>query len=77
MKAIETTATIDNARHLSLDRALPVSARSKVKVIVLYDEDSLSEALWLEAASTNPAFEDLHDAKEDIYSLSDGKPFHG
>ena len=34
------------------------------------------DAQWLEAAARNPAFEYLNDLAEDIYSLSDGKPFH-
>ena len=74
MKAIETTAIIDKADYLKLDAALPISGR--VRVIVLYDDDELSEALWLKGASKNPVFEDLLDIEEDVYTLSDGEPFH-
>ncbi|NES00096.1 MAG: addiction module component [Symploca sp. SIO1B1] len=39
------------------------------------DEDIVEET-WLLAASRNPVFDDLYDQEEDIYSLSEGKPFH-
>jgi hypothetical protein len=35
----------------------------------------IDEAIWLYAASRNPAFASLADASEDIYSPYDGKPF--
>lgn len=76
MTAIETTGTVDEDRRLELDEALPVSGPMRVRVIVLYplaeDED---EAEWLRSAARNPAFQDLHDPEEDIYSLEDGEPF--
>jgi hypothetical protein len=34
-----------------------------------------SEIEWLKAAANNPVFAFLQDPAEDIYSLSDGKPF--
>ncbi|NES19027.1 MAG: hypothetical protein F6K41_08875 [Symploca sp. SIO3E6] len=42
----------------------------------LTQDDDIEEETWLLAASRNPVFDDLHDQQEDIYSLSDGKPFH-
>ncbi|NES21102.1 MAG: hypothetical protein F6K41_19775 [Symploca sp. SIO3E6] len=45
------------------------------QVNLTQDEDILEEA-WLLAASQNSVFDDLHAQEEDIYSLSDGKPFH-
>jgi hypothetical protein len=38
--------------------------------------DEIDEKLWLFAASHNSVFDDLNDLEEDIYSLSDGKPFY-
>lgn len=38
--------------------------------------DDLSETEWLKASLSNPAFEYLRDPKEDIYTISDGKPFY-
>jgi hypothetical protein len=35
------------------------------------------ETEWLKAAASNPAFDSLKDSKEDIYTMNDGKPFHG
>ena len=39
MKAIETTATIDEAAQLTLDRSLDVHKPQRVRVIVLISED--------------------------------------
>jgi hypothetical protein len=75
--AIEVTGTIDEHHQLRLDDTLPVSGPTRVRVIVLYPPNgALDENEWLQAASQNPAFADLADPEEDIYSLADGKPFH-
>jgi len=87
MAAIEMTGTIDKHRQLRLDDSLPVPGPMRVRVIVLYpssgeadvaDTDSASadEAEWLQAAARNPAFAVLKEPEEDIYSPTDGKPFH-
>lgn len=74
LTAIETTATIGTNRQLLLDEDLPENASSKVRVIVLFDEDEVGEKDWLKAASGNEVFDFLRDEGEDIYSLEDGKP---
>lgn len=44
-------------------------------VIMLSPPDgNLDEKEWLRAAATNPAFADLSNELEDIYSIADGKP---
>lgn len=60
LTAIETTATIGANRQLLLDDGLPMlddglpnNASSKVRVIVLFDEDGFSERDWLNMASRN------------------------
>lgn len=48
-------------------------------VIKQYEAEHLpevNEAEWLKASLSNPAFEYLRDPEEDIYSISDGKPFY-
>ena len=77
MTAIEMTGTIDEQRQLRLDGQLPVVGPARVKVIVLYPAgEEMGEAEWLRAASSNSAFSYLKEPEEDIYTLSDGKPFH-
>jgi hypothetical protein len=77
-KAIETQGTIDKEHHLVLDEALPIEGPQRVRVIILVPEEAeVEEHRWLKAAASNEAFSFLKDAEEDIYSLSDGKPFHG
>lgn len=76
-KAIETTATIDANRQLVLDEPLPVVGPTKVRVIILLHEGvDIDEKEWLRSASVNPAFDFLKEPEEDIYTHSDGKPFH-
>ena len=74
LTAIETTGTINANHQIVLDEELPSNAPSRVRVIVLYDEDTdISEKEWMKAASKNDAFDFLND-EEDIYTLEDGKP---
>jgi len=76
MRAIETTAHIDNRRSLRLDTDLPAESQGQVRVIILFpDSDQISEEEWLRAASSNPVFDFLKDPAEDIYTFEDGKPF--
>ncbi|MCD4840475.1 MAG: hypothetical protein K8R08_00470 [Methanosarcinales archaeon] len=76
-KAIETTGTIDAQHHLVLDGVLPITGPTRVRVIILVPEDSdINETEWLQAAAANPAFYFLKDSQEDIYTLSDGRPFY-
>jgi hypothetical protein len=75
-KAIETTGTVNKDHQLVLDEPLPVAGLSRVRVIVLVpDDNDIDEQLWLKAAAANPTFDFLKDPKEDIYSVSDGKPY--
>ena len=77
MKAIEMTGTIDEKHQLQLDGRLPIPGPMRVRVIVLYPiNDEWNETEWLQAAARNPAFDYLKEAEEDIYSLTDGEPFH-
>jgi hypothetical protein len=76
LTAIELTGTIDEQHQLRLDEVLPISGPQRVRVILLYPlNDERDEAEWLRAAASNPAFADLANPEEDIYSLTDGKPF--
>ena len=76
VKAIETTGIVNKDHQLVLDEPLPIAGPSRVRVIVLVpDEDDIDEQLCLKAAAANPAFDFLRDAAEDIYTVSDGKPF--
>lgn len=77
IKAFETTGTIDARRQLVLDEPLPVVGPTPVRVIILLPEDvEIDEKEWRRVAATNPAFAFLKEAEEDIYSLTDGKPFY-
>lgn len=76
MQALETMGTIDKQGHLRLSK--PLEYRDKiVKVIVLIadDNDTIENEEWLAALTTNPVYDFLKDDEEDIYTLSDGKPF--
>ncbi len=77
LTAVEVTGTVNERRQLHLDSPLPIVGPRRVRVIVLYPPaDELSEEEWLHAAARNSVFDFLADLEEDIYSPSDGKPFH-
>ena len=76
-QAIETIGTIDAQHHLVLDETLPITGPTRVRVIILLPEESdIDEAEWLQAAAANPSLDFLKDPEEDIYMLSDGRPFY-
>jgi hypothetical protein len=78
VRAVETTGVIDEERHLRLDTPLPVVTSGRVRVIVLFpgeEPGEMHESEWLYTATVNPAFDFLNDPQEDIYTLTDGKPF--
>jgi hypothetical protein len=78
LTAIELTGTINEQHQLQLDDLLPVSGPRRVRVILLYPlDETWEETEWLRAGAANPAFADFAEPSEDIYSLADGKPFHG
>ena len=77
MNAIETTGTVDEQHQLRLDAPLPIAGQRRVRVLILVPEpEDLEEAEWLEAAASNPAFDFLKETAENIYTSSDGRPFH-
>ena len=62
-------------KHL-LDEPLPKGIAGRVRLIILLGEDEPSESEWLKAVAQGGAFDFLSAPEEDIYSLSDGKPFN-
>jgi len=79
MKAVEINAKTDVQGYLKLNYPLHKKEKN-VRVIILVDdncdEDTDEEKLWLNAASSNPAFDFLNEPKENIYSIKDGEPFN-
>ena len=77
MTAFEMTGIIDKHNQLKLDGFLPFSGPKRVRVIVLSSiDEEIDEKVWLKAASQNSSFAFLAEQEEDIYSPTDGKPFH-
>jgi len=77
LTAIELTGTVNEHQQLQLDDILPIPGPKRVRVIVLYSPvDEWDEKEWLHGAALSPAFDFLKDPEEDIYTLSDGKPYH-
>ena len=75
MKAIETTGHIDQEGKLQIKHPLALTNR-EVKVIVLIPEDDdIQDDTWLKVIGTSDSFDFLNEPEEDIYSLSDGKPY--
>ncbi len=75
-RVIETTARIEDKQKLIVDTPLPALQSQSVRVMIFFpDEEDMNESDWLRSISHNPAFDFLHDPGEDVYSLTDGKPF--
>lgn len=74
MKAIEINSKTDKHGHLRINYPLN-KKNSKVRVIILLIEDNESEEekLWMQSISNNPSFDFLKEPEEDIYSLDDGE----
>jgi len=77
MKAIEINSKTDKHGHLKINYPLN-KKNSKVRVIILLIEDNESEEekLWMQSISNNPSFDFLKEPEEDIYSLDDGEPIN-
>ena len=74
MKALELKGHIDDLGNLILEKPLGLSDKDVRVIILIPEEDDISDEEWLEAVSTNDAFQDLTD-EEDMYSIRDGEPF--
>jgi hypothetical protein len=76
MQAIEATGIVTSQGDIQLDQPLSNGKAQRVRVIILLTESDsdIGEQTWRQAAATNPAFTFLHDAEENIYTLSNGKP---
>jgi hypothetical protein len=75
MKAIEVSGRIDAAGGLRVEQRIPVNGPCKVRVLLLIaEEDDVSEDAWLRAAARNAAFDFLSGPDEDLYTVHDGRP---
>lgn len=76
MSAVALQAHYDGERIL-LDEPydLPVNA-SLMVTLLSPSSDADSEDVWLRAATSSDAFAFLADPAEDIYTATDGEPFH-
>ena len=69
MIASETRGVVDKNGFLRIEE--PIALRNRrVRVLVLLQEDQ-ENTEWLQAISSNPAFDFLADKAEDIYPLND------
>ena len=75
MQALESSGRIDENGQLQLDTPLGITDK-RVKVIVLIsNEEELSDREWLQGTKGNETFNFLSDPEEDIYSTTDGEAF--
>jgi hypothetical protein len=65
-----------DGEHIILDEPYEIPANSSLMVTVLpIPADGDPEKDWLQAAMSSDAFAFLADPGEDIYAITDGKPF--
>lgn len=75
MKAEEVIAVVDDKGMLHIEQPLRIKNK-KVKLIVLAQEDDITDEEWMKFLSANPGFDFLKNEAEDIYTIHDGKPFN-
>lgn len=73
-KVFQTTGYIKEVNELLIDVPLPFPAHSRVKIAISMEDSDEDMTLF---AVKNPAFADIFDDSEDIYTLEDGEPFNG
>jgi hypothetical protein len=75
-RAIETTGTVEDERHIALDQPLASLAQAHVRLIILLPEEGEpDEHEWRRAVAGSSAFAFLGHPSEDIYNSDDGRPF--
>ncbi len=74
-KSIETTGFVNAQHQLLLNEPLPIASTHVRVILMIRDDADITEQEWVKAAASNPAFDFLKDAEEDIYTLADGKPY--
>jgi hypothetical protein len=77
MKAIEIKTSTNKEGRLSLDFQLNQPDKKVRLLILLENDEETQEEAWLKAVSSNPAFDFLKEADEDIYTVNDGEAWYG
>jgi hypothetical protein len=75
LQALERNGRIDKEGQLHLDVPLTVTNKAVKVIVLIADEEELTDDDWQQAIIGNEAFNFLNDPAEDIYSLSDGEDF--
>ncbi|MFT4155758.1 hypothetical protein [Parafilimonas sp.] len=75
MKVEEIYAAVDEKGNLHAEN-LPNFKNQKVKLIVVAEDDDISDKEWMAFLASNPAFDFFKDEGEDIYTIHDGKPYN-
>ena len=74
---IQLQASVDEHHRLRLDAELPGVSPGLVNVLVFIPQwDEPTDEEMQRDLATNPVFDFLKDPAEDVYSATDGEPFH-
>ncbi|MCK4311500.1 MAG: hypothetical protein KAW88_02065 [Candidatus Cloacimonetes bacterium] len=77
LKVVELDGFIDKNHKLLINDSLSEIPSCKVHILLMLENDKeIDEKEWLSAASKNSVFDFLKDPQEDIYTITDGKPFN-
>ena len=74
MEAIEKNIEFDEQGNALLHLGKNFSKR-KAKVVVLFEDEGITEKEWLKLAMKGGAYDFLNDPAEDIYTMEDGVPY--
>ena len=75
MKAIEIISKTDKKGHLKINYPLN-RPDSKVRILLLVEDEQDEEIRGLTSILNNPAFDFLANEGENIYSIADGEPIN-
>ncbi len=74
MEAVEKNIEFDEQGNFLIHLGKKFSNR-KAKVLVLFEDEEVTEKEWLQLALKGGAFDFWNDPAEDIYTLNDGIPY--
>ncbi|MDH4200026.1 MAG: hypothetical protein OEV66_06555 [Spirochaetia bacterium] len=66
----------DDGKTITLEHPIKDISAGKVKLVVIQDDEEVSEEEWLSAIAKSDLYDDLKHPEEDIYTVNDGKPYY-
>ncbi len=77
-QTINTTGDLSNdGKTIILKEAVKNIPAGKVHLVIITEDDEISDDDWLSALGNSNLYDDLKHEDEDIYSVKDGSAYYG